>query len=171
MMKKPVYPLEQVALIKDKRLEEAEKVLKEKKLKLEEEEKKLEAAKKKRDEVKKHKHEKIRKYMDEVMEGITSDKIQMHEKYIKDVVEQELKEEERKVKDQKEHVKRAEEALEKAREDRQKKNLEVEKMKLHRLEWEREMKFEMEKSEGLVNDELGSNIHTIRKHFNKGNKG
>ena len=106
--------------------------------------------------------------MDEVMEGTISDKIQMHEKYIKNVVELELKEEERKVREQKENVKRAEEALEEAREDRLKKNQEVEKMKLHRLEWDKEMKLEMERAEALVNDELGSNIHTIRKHFNKG---
>lgn len=167
MMKKPKYPLQQVATIKHKRLEEAEKLLKEKKRILEEEEEKLVAVKKKRDEVRKHKNEKIRKYMDEVMEGTTTDKIQMHEKYIKDVVDKELKEEDKKVKDQKEAVKTAAEELEKAREDRLKKNQEVEKMKLHRKEWEKEMALEMSRAEGVINDELGSNVHTIRKQSRK----
>ena len=167
MIKKPKYPLEEVALIKAKRLEEAEKVLKEKKAILDDEKEKLEAAKKKRDEVKKHKNAKIRKYMDEVMQGTTSDKIQLHEKYIKDVVDKELREEERKVKDQRESVKKAEKAVEKAREDRLKKHQEVEKMKMHRKEWEKEMKIEMEREEANVNDELGSNVHTIRKFFHK----
>lgn len=164
-MKKPKYPLEQVATIKKKRLEEAEKILKEKKRKLEEEEEKLKVAKKKRDEVKKHKNDKIRKYMDEVMEGTNTDKIQMHEKYIKEVVDKELKDEDKKVKDQKDAVKTAAEELEKAREDRLKKNQEVEKMKLHRVEWEKQIALEMQRAEGAVNDELGANVHTIRKYF------
>ena len=166
-MKKPEYPLQQVSMIKHKRLEEAEKVLKEKKRLLEKEEEKLVAVKKKRDEVKKHKNVKIRKYMDEVMDGTTSDKIQLHEKYIKDVVEKELKEENKKVNDQKEIVKKAEEELEKAREDRLRKNLEVEKIKLHRIEWEKEMRMEMARAEGAINDELGANVHTIRKQKKK----
>ncbi len=167
MMKKPKYPLEQVDLIKKKRLEEAEKILKEKKKILENEEEKLVAAKKKRDDVKAHKNTKIRKYMDEVMEGTTSDKIQMHEKYIKEVVNKELQEEEKKVKTQRDAVTKAETELEKAREDRLKKNQDVEKLKLHRVEWEKEVRIEMDRAEGAINDELGANVHTIRKHFKK----
>ena len=51
MSKTPKYPLEQLALIKQKRLEEAEKTFKEKKIILEQEEKKHKEVAAKRDEV------------------------------------------------------------------------------------------------------------------------
>ena len=167
MRKKPKYPLEQVALIKQKRLEEAEKLLKEKKEILEKEKEKLSEAKKKLANVKKLKEDKMREYFKEMEKGTTSDKIKLHETYIKDVVDEQLKSEKKKVADQKEEVKKAEEALEAARKDRLQKNQEMEKMRLHRKEWEKEVALEEMRQDVIDNDELGSNIHTMR---NRGKK-
>src|SRR3990167_11027502 len=94
------YPLEQIAVIKQKRLEEAEKMLKEKKRLFDVEAEKLKKAEEKRDLVKKHQKEKIKKFLAEMDAGITSDKIATHERYLKKVVAEELKVEEKKVIDQ-----------------------------------------------------------------------
>lgn len=162
-MKKPAYPLEQIALIKQKRLEEAEKVLKEKKEILDKEEAALELAKKKREEVRKHKDKKIQQLWDELEEGTTSDKIEIHEKYIQDVVAKQLEEENKKVKKQQEVVKTAREEVDKAREDRMKKEQEKEKIALHRKEWEKEMKLEAIRDEANLSDELGTSMHARKK--------
>jgi flagellar biosynthesis chaperone FliJ len=158
MRKRPKYPLEQVAVIKQKRLEEAEKLLKEKKEALTKEETNLTNAIAKRDKVLEHKKEKIRKHLEEMEAGTTSDKIQLAERYIKKVVEEDLKREEKKVKDQREVVKKAQKAVEDARELRLKKNQEVEKMRLHRKEWEKEQTVIEMQEENLEMDELGSSM-------------
>ena len=93
------YPLEQIAEIKRKRLEEAEKVLKEKKRLHEVELEKLKKAQEKCDLVKKHKKEKLQKFYADFDIGTTSDKIITHERYLKKVVDEELKAEEKKVAD------------------------------------------------------------------------
>jgi hypothetical protein len=169
-MKKAVYPLEQISLIKQKRLEEAEKTLKQKKEALEIEQKKLQEAQKKLEEVKKHKTEKLTLYMKEVDEGTTSDKIAIHERYIKEIVEEELKVERKRVDTQKKAVEKAEKELEAARIERLKKNQEVEKMALHKKEWEKEIKLELNRLESIETDELGSNIHSLRKRRSSENE-
>lgn len=163
MKKKPKYPLEEVALIKYKRLEEAEKALKQKKEVLENENEKLEKFILKRDEVKKHRQEKIRKHMAELDKGTTSTKIQLHERYIKGVVDEELKVEEKRVGDQKKAVQKAEEDVEKARKDYLQKNLEVEKISMHRKEWAKERLVEADRHEGLETEEVGETGHARRK--------
>ena len=60
------YPLLQIQEIKQKRLDEAEKTLKEKKRLLEVELEKLKKAEEKRDLIKKHKHDKIKKFFEEM---------------------------------------------------------------------------------------------------------
>lgn len=163
MKKKARYPLEQVAMIKNKRLEEAEKILKEKKQTLNKEEENLRTAIAKRDKVLQHKEDKIKKHLDEMEQGTTSDKIEIGERYIKKVVEEELAREEKKVEQQKEVVKKAEEAVEVARQNRIKKNQEVEKLRLHKKEWQKEQAFIEMREEGAENDELGSNMFARKK--------
>jgi len=163
-MRKAKYPLEQIVTIKKKRLEEAERMLKEKKQKLEEEEERYKSFEKKRNEVKKHKNEKLRKHLEELQEGTTSRDIEIHQRYIQKVVEEELKAAEKKVYDQKKVVKQAEEEVEIARKDRLKKNQDVEKLKLHRKEWEKEVKLEEIRDEALETEELGINIHSRKRH-------
>ncbi len=157
------YPLEQIAQIKQKRLEEAEKMLKEKKRLYDVEVEKLKKAEEKRDLVKKHKKEKLNKFITELDEGTTSDKIATHERYLKKVVDEELKVEEKKVIDQAKVMKKAEEEVEKARKEYLKKTLDVEKLKLHKKEWEKEILLEEIKIEAAETDELGSTTHAMRK--------
>ncbi|MBS0585516.1 MAG: type III secretion T3S chaperone [Verrucomicrobia bacterium] len=162
-MKRPVYPLEEIALIKQKRLEEAEKMLKEKKENLAKEQEKLRLAQEKCNLIKKHKYDKMRQHMQEMDEGTTSDKIEVHERYIKKVVDDQVKAEEKKVSDQKKVVKSAEEEVEKARQDYLKKTQEVEKMKLHRKEWELSLYKEEVRLEGVDTDEIGLSIDSVRR--------
>ena len=164
-MKKPVYPLAQVALIKEKRLEEAEKTLKEKKEIYDLEVEKLQNYKKKLEEVQKLKEEKIQKHFEEMSKGITSKEIEVHERYIKDVVNEQLNQEQSKVNNQKKTVKAAEEEVEKARKDRLKKHQEVEKMSLHKKEWKKEVGIQEARDEAIEADELGSNIHNRKRHI------
>ena len=157
------YPLEQIAFIKQKRLEESEKVLKEKKRLLEIEEEKLKKAEEKRDLVKKHRIDKLEKFFSESSMGISSDKILTHQSYIKKVVDEELKVEEKKVQDQIKLVKKAEDEVEKARSDRLKKNQDVEKLKLHKDEWKKESYKEDLKKESMETDEMGSSTYSLKK--------
>lgn len=157
------YPLEQIREIKLKRLEEAEKILKEKKRLLDVEMEKLKKIEEKRDQVKKHRKDKLQKFLDEIAEGTTSDKIITHDRYLKKIVDEDLKIEEKKVIDQLKIVTKAEEEVEKARKERLQKNLDVEKLKLHKEEWTKESLKEELKIEANENDELGSNIHSMQK--------
>ncbi len=157
------YPLEQIAQIKVKRLEEAEKLLKEKKRLLDVEVEKLKKVVEKRDLVKKHRQDKLQKFLDEMQEGTTSDKIITHDRYLKKIVDEELKAEEKKVFDQKKVVTKAEEEVEKARKDRLKKNQDVEKLKLHKKEWEKEALHEEMKKDASETDEMGSSTHSLKK--------
>ncbi len=100
-------------------------------------------------------------------EGTTSDKIQIHERYIKKVVEEQVKAEEKKVADQQKMVKKAEEEVEKARQNYLKKNQEVEKMRLHRQEWSLEIAREEVRIEASDTDEIGSNSDSARRKKDK----
>ncbi len=83
MQNKPKYPLEQVATIKQKKLDEAEKVLRDKKLALEKEEEKLKVVEKERDEVKEHRIANLTQIRENMDEGAPSDKIQQMRSYLK----------------------------------------------------------------------------------------
>lgn len=156
------YPLEQLILIKQKKLEEAEKVLREKKEILEEEMKKLHALEKERDEVKEHKNAKLGQLREELDKGTTSDKIQQMKMYLK-IVDEQLKQKERKVTDQKKKTDEAEKNVEIARQDHFKKQQDVEKIKLHRKDWEKEQRVIMGREEEKQTDELGSTMHQKKK--------
>ncbi|MBI3237191.1 MAG: type III secretion T3S chaperone [Chlamydiales bacterium] len=156
------YPLEQLVLIKQKKLDEAEKVLKEKKEALLKEEEKLSIVEKERDKVKEHRMAKLTQLREKLDAGTPTDKIQQMKYYLK-VVDEQLKIKEQKVREQQKHVDAAKNALEAARLDFMKKQQDVEKLNLHRKEWEKEIKLELERIEATENDELGSAMHTRRK--------
>src|ERR1700679_3899739 len=99
MSNSPDYPLEQIAIIKQKKLDEAEKVLREKKKALEREEEKLATVEKERNEVKDHRFAKLTQLREKMDEGAPSDKIQQMRYYLK-VVDEKLKLKEQKVKEQ-----------------------------------------------------------------------
>lgn len=158
-MNKPVYPLKQIIEVKQRRVEEAEKVVREKKEILRKEEEKLKQREAERDKVKNHKADKLKQLRDEMDHGSTSPKIQQMKVYLK-VVEEKLAIEEKKVKDQQEQVNNALKQLEQAQSDLRKKRQEVDKIINHKRDWEKEIKKEMEIIEGREQDELGSIIFT-----------
>jgi flagellar biosynthesis chaperone FliJ len=160
------YPLEQLAIIKQKKLEEAEKVLREKKNALLKEQEKLISLEKERDKVKQHKDAKLTQLRQKLDEGTTSDKIQQMRQYLK-VVEEQLKQKEGKVKEQKKQVDAAEKQVETARLDLLKKQQDVEKLQTHRKEWEKQLLAEIEQKEAIETDEMGSPLYSMRKKEKK----
>lgn len=160
---KTKYPLEQLVRIKQRRLDEAERVLKEKKAELEKEKEKQTKLEGERDKTYNHRADKMKQFRDELDKGTTTDKIKIMRDYIK-VVEDELKQKEKKVQDQVKEVQKAAERVEEARKDMVKKQHDVEKLKTHRKEWEKEMKALMEYEESIESDEIGTVMHTSKKH-------
>ncbi len=156
------YPLHELVTIKQKKLDEAEKVLKEKKEILQNEEKKLKEVEKERDEVKEHREDKLAQLRNELDTGTTSPKIQQMKSYLK-VVEEKQRQKEQKVQDQKKVVATAEKAVDAARQEMLKRQQDVEKLKTHRKEWDKEVKAEIEYKETLETDEMGVSIHHRRK--------
>ncbi|PCI95651.1 type III secretion T3S chaperone [Candidatus Aerophobetes bacterium] len=154
-MKMPKYPLEQLMLIKKRRLEEAEKKLKATKEQLKKEIEKLKSLEEEAQTVHDHKMDKLKQLDEKMLKGTTSDKIEIAEHYL-EVVEEDLKKKKRKVKDQEKQVKIAEENVEIARKDMLKKQQDVEKLKIHEGDWTKEVKKEMRYQEAIEGDEIGS---------------
>ncbi len=163
-MNKQQYPLEQVALIKQKRLEEAEKVVQEKKVLLVKEEEKLKKVEEEKNAVKIHKDDKLAQLRHELDTGTSSLKIQQMRLYLKEV-EEKLKVKNQKVLDQQKLVDAAAKALEAAKEDMLKKRQATEKMKMHRQEWEKEQKILIEKKEEDEIDEIGTTLFNRKKQL------
>jgi hypothetical protein len=158
-MKKRKYPLTQIAEIKTRRLEEAEKILKQKRDELDIAEKDLLQKRKDLSATQKLKLEMIEKHFAKISKGTTSDVLKRHDEYMKEVIGVKLSEQKKAVDDQKKVVKEAQKALEAARIDRLKKNQELEKIHIHKKEWTKEMKKEMDLEEADVADELGTSMH------------
>lgn len=157
-MAKVIYPLQQVLEVKERRVSEAEKVVKEKKEALETEQKKLEERETERDKVKSHYNDKLAQLRQILDEGTTSPKIQQTKAYIK-IVAEKLVVEEKKVSDQKEQVKTAQKNLDQAVENLRLKRQEVDKLLIHKKDWQKMMDKEMQIIEGNEQDEMGFIIH------------
>lgn len=160
-MSKVDYPLNQIIEVKQKRVDDAEKIVIEKKIALEKEQKKLEERESERNKVKEHKLDKLKQLREAMDKASTSPKIQQMKVYQK-VVDEKLKIEEKKVSDQKEQVVSAEKNLNQAKLDLQRKRQEVDKLLIHKKDWEKEKRRELEIIEGREQDELGSVIHTVQ---------
>lgn len=158
----PKYPLEQLATIKQKKLEEAEKVLKAKKEALIKEQEKLKAVEKERDKVKEHRDAKLEQFRQQLDLGGSSTKIQQMKQYLK-LVEEQLKAKEIKVKEQMKQVDAAQAQVDAARADFLKKQQDVEKLRLHKEDWDKEMQKLAQHQEGVETDELGSAMHVRKK--------
>lgn len=159
-MKKETYPLEQIAQIKKRRLDEAERILKQKREALTKEEETLKEKKKAFEASKKLKEEIIEKHFKKIEEGTTSDVLERHDTYIKEVITPKISEEKKGVEDQKKVVQEAKKALEEARIIRLKKNQELEKIILHKKDWEKGVRKELSLEEASVSDELGTAMHS-----------
>lgn len=162
MSKKIVYPLGQVLEVKQRRVEEAEKIVKEKQVLLEKEQDKLAQREAERDKVKKHQRDKLQQLRDAMDHETTSPKIQQIKAYLK-VVDEKLKVEEKKVKEQQNQVDIAQKNFDQAKEDLRVKRQEVDKLVTHRKDWEKTMHKELEIIEGREQDELGSIIYFSHK--------
>ncbi len=156
------YPLQELVYIKQKKLDEAEKVLKEKKELLTKEEQKLKELEEARNKVKEHREDKLTQLRAELDTGTTSPKIQQMKSYLK-VVEEELRQKQVKVVEQQKAVDAATKAVEIARQDLIKKQQDVEKLKTHKKEWEKQQLAEIEQKESLESDEIGSVLHQIKR--------
>lgn len=160
------YPLRQVIQVKEKRVEDAEAIVREKIAALEKEQNILKQKEAERDKAKKHYDDKLKQMREELDQGTTSTKIQQMKAYLK-VVKERVAAEEKKVKDQKVQVETAEKNLKAARDDLQAKRQEVDKLKTHRSDWIKEMRKEQEIVEGREQDELGSIIFTTHRSRRK----
>jgi hypothetical protein len=157
-MKLPKYPLEQLMLIKERRLEEAEKKLKEKKLLLEKEQLKLKKLEEDCQTTHDHMQDKVKQLEEEMNQGTHSDKIDIAHKYLK-VVQEQLDQKKKKVLEQDKVVKTAAHNVELARQDLVKKQQDVEKLSIHKNEWKKEVMKDLEYKEALEGDEIGSAKH------------
>ena len=159
-------PIQDLVKIKQKRFEQAINLVEEKKVLLKREEDILTKVKKARDKVLKHKEDKLKQLRDALDEGERTDKIMQKKAYL-DVVKDDLEGEEKKVKDQQKSVQEAEQELEKARENLKQKQKDIEKLRIHRKQWEKEMKYVERQQEQLVQDEIGSVKHIMKKKEQK----
>lgn len=161
-MAKPVYPLKQVLEVKQKRVEDAEKVVKEKKQALEAEKEKLVQREADRDKAIAHHNDKLMQLRQALDEGTTTDKIIQMKNYMK-VAKEKVKVEEKKVKDQQEQVNIASKNLQEAENQLRLRRLEVDKLDTHRKDWQKEMRKEEEIIEGREQDEIGNIIFSTKR--------
>lgn len=169
MNQQNVYPLKQVIEVKKKRVEDAEKVVQEKKLLLQKEQEKLAQREADRDKVKNHRTDKLQQLRDTLDHAMTSPKVQQMKVYLK-IVDEKLKVEEKKVKDQQEQVNIATKNLDQAKEDLRKKRQDVDKLQTHQIDWEKEMRKELQIQEGREQDELGNTIYIANQAKKGGNQ-
>ncbi|MBT3394742.1 MAG: type III secretion T3S chaperone [Waddliaceae bacterium] len=160
----PEYPLQEVLKIKERRVDEAERVVKQREEELENEKDKLLKCEQRRDKVKQHYHDKIDQLRLTLDKETTSEKIQQMRAYI-DVVQEKLVVEEQKVVEQKEQVKVAKQNLENAKEELRQRRQEVDKIEMHKKEWMKDMRKELELKEALELDEVGIVMHITKKNM------
>lgn len=165
---KIVYPLAQVLEVKEKRVEDAEKVLRQKIDLLEQEKEKLRQREADRDKVLHHKVDKLQQLRFELDHGTTIPKIQQMKAYLK-VVEEKLKAEEKKVAEQKKQVEIAEKNVEDAREILRLKKIEVDKLEMHKKGWLKELQKEIDIQEEREMDEVGTVIYMMNEKKYKDN--
>jgi chromosome condensin MukBEF ATPase and DNA-binding subunit MukB len=156
------YPLIEVIRIKKRRLDEAEKVLRDKKLILEKELEKLNTLQKQFDEAKKVFDNYLFKLREAMDAGEPSQKIDQHKLHLKELKERYLLAQ-KNVENQKKVVKTAEEAVEVARADYQLKEKEVEKLHIHKSEWNQAMKLEEQRGEDIKMDDISNATYSRKK--------
>lgn len=158
----PSYPLEQLMTIKKNRFDQAVKTLEQKKEILEKAYEKLYDLTQEKDRVLSHKQAKLQQLRDALDEGTTTDKIQQMKGYLK-IVDEKLKEWEKKVQDQQDQVDLAQKQVDLATEELFQKKKDLEKLEMHKVEWEKEMGYWVRQKEASEHDEQGSATHSIRK--------
>ena len=87
-----------------------------------------------------------------------------------EIVEEKYRQKESKVKDQLKIVENAREQVEAALQELYKRHKEVEKLRLHKKAWEKEMLKVLEKKESALVDGMGAAMHIHRKQGKRKNK-
>jgi len=149
------YPLEQVIHIKKKRFDEAVKVLEAKKEILEKAYETLFDLTEEFTQADNHKKAKLEQIRQELDSGTTSEKILQMKAYFKNV-EEEVKEKKKKVDDQQIIVNNAQEQVDIATDDLFQKKKDLEKLELHKKEWQKEENYKIQKKDQSEQDEQGS---------------
>ncbi|HSX38080.1 MAG TPA: type III secretion T3S chaperone [Chlamydiales bacterium] len=155
------YPLEQMLIIKKNRFEAAIKTLEEKKAILEKAYEKLYDITQARDEVLQHKNAKLEQLRHELDTGTTTDKIHRSKTYLK-IVDEKLVEHEKKVVEQQKQVDASQKQVDIATDDLFQKKKDLEKLELHKKEWEKEMEYWVRQKEEAEQDEQGAATHLLR---------
>ena len=163
MAKKSRYPLEQVIEIKKNRFDQAVRTLEEKKEILEKAYEALFDLNQALDEIKAHKQAKLDQIRNALDEGTSSDKIQQMKVYLK-VVDEKVLEQKKKRDKQQTVVDDAQEEVDLATDDLFQKKKDLEKLELHKKEWEIQDARELERKEESEHDEQGSaGYHRLKK--------
>jgi len=166
MAQVPSYPLEQLMVIKKNRFDQAIKTLEAKKELLEKEYEKLFDLTQEQNEVQEHKTAKLAQLREALDQGTTTDKIQQMKAYLK-VVDEKLAEKKKKVVDQQKAVDAAQKQVDLATDDLFQKKKDLEKLELHKKEWEKEMGYLVEQKEASEHDEQGAATHQIMQRAKK----
>ena len=138
------------------------RILEEKKVLLEKALKKLYEIKAERDQALQHKVDKLTQLRQALDEGTTSDKVQQMKVYLK-IVDEKLAEKEKKVKEQQKQVDLAQKQVDLATQEVFQKKKDLEKLEMHKTEWEKEVHYWVEQKEAVEHDEQGSATHVARK--------
>ena len=146
--------------VKQKRVEDAERVVKEKQAALEQEKQKLAQREADRDKAIAHHLAKLTQLRQILDEGTTTDKIMQMKAYLK-IAKERVKVEEKKVKDQQDQVEIAVKNLQMAEMELRMKRQEVDKLHSHRKDWQLQMRKEEEIVLGREQDEIGNVIHFV----------
>jgi len=158
------YPLKQVMEVKQRRVEEAEKVVQERRAALEAEKEKLKQREADRDKAAKHHMDKLTQLRKELDHGTTTDKIMQMKAYLK-VAKERVKVEEKKVQDQQSQVDQATKNLTAAQNDLRQKRQEVDKLDTHHKDWLKEVHKEEEIIEAREQDEIGTVVFSSKQRL------
>jgi hypothetical protein len=156
------YPLEQLMAIKKTRFDQAVKTLEAKKALLEKEYEKLYDLTQERDRALEHKTAKLTQLRAALDEGTTTDKIQQMKVYLT-TVQEKLDSHQKKVDTQQKQVDAAQKQVDLATDDLFQKKKDLEKLEMHKAEWEKEVSYWTVRKEADQQDEQGASMHELRK--------
>ncbi len=160
------YPLEQLALIKKNRFDQAVKMLEEKKAILEKAHVKLNELTQEKNKVLQHRTAKLTQLREELDAGTTTDKIQQMKVYLK-TVEETLASWQKKVDEQQKQVNLAQAQVDAATQELFQRKKDLEKLEIHKGEWQKEVRYWTEQKEGIEHDEQGSATYLMRNQEKK----
>ena len=156
--------------IKKTRFDQAVKTLEEKKSLLEKEYEKLYDLSQERDRTLEHKSAKLAQLREALDEGTATDKIQQMKVYLS-TVQEKLAEHQKKVDAQQKQVDLAQKQVDLATDDLFQKKKDLEKLEMHKAEWEKEVRYWTARKESEQHDEQGAAMHEIRKQEAKKRQG